>query len=295
MIIGVVGLGLIGGSAALSLKKRGLAGSIVGVDLNMEHCEQAISLKIVDEITTLKEAIQKVDVLILAIPVTKAKQLINQILDQLPEGKVVMDMGSTKKGISEACADHQKRHQFVATHPIAGTENSGPSSAFDGLYDRKKTIICDKEKSNSNALAVVEKIYNTLGMEIVYMDAKEHDLHIAYVSHLSHISSFTLGLTVLDIEKNEKNIFNMAGSGFASTVRLAKSSPNMWAPIFDQNKENLSDALGAYIQHLQQFKKIIDENNMQEAHLLMEKANDIRRILEGIELRENNPKTLKNE
>ena len=295
MIVGVIGLGLIGGSAALSLKKRGFAEKVIGVDHNEEHTRQALDLGIADEIQSLDQVIKEADLLLLAIPVTSAKHIINEILNQLPAGKVVVDMGSTKKGISDACDSHQNRNQFVASHPIAGTENSGPSAAFDGLYDHKKTIICDKEKSNEQALFTVQEMYKTLGMELVYMNAEEHDLHIAYVSHLSHISSFTLGLTVLDIEKDEKNIFNMAGSGFASTVRLAKSSPDMWAPIFEQNRDNISDALGAYIKHLQEFKSIIDSNETQLSHNMMEKANDIRRILEGIELQEVNNKTLKNE
>lgn len=287
MIVTVVGLGLIGGSIALKLKKENFAQTVLGIDASETHCKQALELGIVDEITTLEDTCKKSDLVILAIPVNATKKIVPLALNLLNDNAVLVDMGSTKQSICEEVANHSNRNQFVASHPIAGTENTGPTAAFETLFDNKVSIICEKEKSNPKALALVEKMYQTLGMKLAYMNAAEHDLHIAYVSHLSHISSFTLGLTVLDEEKNEKNIFNMAGSGFASTVRLAKSSPEMWAPIFEENSDNLSKALESYIEHLKEFKQIIDTKNTDKALAKMQEANEIRRILNGIELREN--------
>lgn len=280
MKVAIVGTGLIGGSLALALKKAAFASKIIGVDQNPEHLEKASSLKIIDETATLQEACKLADMVILTIPVDAISVVLPEVLDFIPENTTVVDMGSTKEKICASVAKHSKRSCFVAAHPIAGTENTGPEAAIIDLFTHKKTIICEKEKSNQKALEQTEKLFHILEMSIEYMTAKDHDLHIAYVSHLSHISSFTLGLTVLEKEKNEKLIFNMAGSGFASTVRLAKSSPEMWAPIFDQNKENISDALGTYIENLQAFKDAIDSNDRQKTQTLMEQANAIRKVLD---------------
>lgn len=288
MKVTVVGIGLIGGSLALSLKRNGFATEIIGVDHNESHREKALSLGIADKVMPLEEAIPLSDIVILAIPVDAAIHLLPSVMDQIGDGQIVADMGSTKKDICHAVANHPKRGNFVASHPIAGTENSGPEAAFATLFLDKVGIICDRDSSKPEALSVIEKLYKSLFMRLTYMDASEHDRHIAYVSHLSHITSFTLGLTVLEVEKNEKNIFDMAGSGFASTARLAKSSPAMWAPIFDQNAENLSKVLAAYIKNLELFKELIDSGERDRVFSLMEEANDIRRILNGIELNEHN-------
>ena len=210
--------------------------------------------------------------------------MLTSLLNQISDDQIIIDLGSTKEGICSIADLHPKRNLFVASHPIAGTENVGPKAAFDGLFDNKITIICDEEKSNKSAIAICKSIYEVLNMKVLFMDSKEHDRHIAYVSHLSHITSFVLGQTVLEIEEDEKSIFNMAGSGFASTVRLAKSSPDMWAPIFEQNQEHLSTALGTYINNLQDFKNKIDSGDKESLHGLMKKVNDIRRVLNGIEL-----------
>ena len=286
MVVTIVGIGLIGGSLTKSLRANGFASELIGVDTNTTHCEQALELRLVDRILPIEEAITASELIILAVPVNNAREILPSILDQLKGGQIVTDMGSTKKGICNKVANHINRQQYVAAHPIAGTEFSGPQAAISDLFLHKVTIICDSEKSSQQALQSVEGMFRSLFMRIAYMSSEAHDKHIAYVSHLSHISSFTLGLTVLEIEKNEKNIFNMAGSGFASTVRLAKSSPDMWAPIFEQNAENLSVALEAYINQLTRFKSLIDEGQTDEAHALMKDANEIRRILEGIELDE---------
>lgn len=280
MNITIIGIGLIGGSLALSLK--GFQTQIIGVDTNSKHCNQAIEIGLVDEILPLEEAVPKSHLIILAIPVDAARKLLPYILDNISDNTVVTDMGSTKSGICETVRKHRNRKNYVAAHPIAGTENSGPKAAFSSLYKGKTTIICEKERSADFALAMVEKMFKILEMNVIYMNPVEHDRHIAYVSHLSHITSFVLGLTVLDIEKDEKKIFDMAGSGFASTVRLAKSSPDMWAPIFAQNSKSISHALDAYIEKLQDFKQMIDNQKSERTYKLMEEANDIRRILDGI-------------
>lgn len=279
MIICVIGLGLLGGSFALGLKARITPVTILGVDNNLQHAKQALDRSIADEVLPLEEAVSKADLVVLATPVNAILQQLPVVLDMLPEDATLIDFGSTKQQLCEAVAAHPKRGQFVATHPIAGTEYSGPEAAFATLLEGKTMIICEKENSRAASLLMVEQLCRSLSMSLRYMPAAEHDLHFAYVSHLSHISSFALGLTVLDKEKNEKNIFDMAGSGFSSTVRLAKSSPQMWGPIFSQNRENVSEALAGYIAQLQQFKQAIDARDEEQTKALMAKANDIRKIL----------------
>ncbi len=280
MVVTIIGLGLIGGSLGLSLKQNGFASKIIGVDNNPNHAKEAQKLEIVDEVMNLEEAIEASRLVLLAIPVNIAKIILPTILDLAKPETVVVDMGSTKLGICEAVANHQNRQCFVASHPIAGTENSGPSAAFPTLFMQKVAIICEKDLSGKYALGLTERLYKSMYMKLIYMNPEDHDRHIAYVSHLSHITSFALGLTVLEVEKDEKTIFNMAGSGFASTARLAKSSPQMWAPIFEQNSKNLSNVLEAYIDNLKLFKKYIDSGNSDEIHKLMAGANRIRKVLE---------------
>jgi len=284
MKVCVIGLGLIGGSIATSLKNRGFASQVIGVDNNETHCKEALEIGFVNKILPLEEAVSLSQVILLAVPVDAGKNMLTSLLDQINDDQIIIDMGSTKEGICSIADLHPKRNLFVASHPIAGTENVGPKAAFDGLYDNKITIICDEDKSNKSAVKLCKSIYEVLKMKVLFMDSKEHDRHIAYVSHLSHITSFVLGQTVLEIEEDEKSIFNMAGSGFASTVRLAKSSPDMWAPIFEQNQKHLSTALGAYINNLQAFKDNIESGDKESLHGLMKKVNDIRRVLNGIEL-----------
>lgn len=277
--ISVIGLGLIGGSFALALNKVGVAEKIIGVDQNEEHQSQALTLGIVDEIASLDEAIKQSDLIVIAVPINIIQTILPEILDKIGDKTIVMDMGSTKAGICKKIISHPKREQFVATHPIAGTENSGPNAAFAELFLNKVAILCDVEKSNKEAVKKVKKIYQSLWMNVKTMTSKAHDAHIAYVSHLSHITSFALGQTVLEEEKNEEAIFDMAGSGFESTVRLAKSSPNMWTPIFIQNKENLLNAIDAYQDQISKIRTLIEEENSEEIHRYLENTNDIRRIL----------------
>ncbi|MES2732725.1 MAG: prephenate dehydrogenase [Bacteroidota bacterium] len=289
MKICIVGVGLLGGSLALQAKEKGLVEKVVGVDHSHAHLEKALHLGIIDEISSLEEAVRNTNLVILATPVDVVLHQLPTVLDLVADDTIVVDLGSTKGIICKAVENHPKRSQFVAAHPIAGTENSGPEAAFPGLLKRKVMILCDKEKSSNRALTTVVSLCQQLEMQLSFMSAEEHDLHLAYVSHLSHISSFALGATVLDKEKDEKSIFEMAGSGFSSTVRLAKSSPNMWAPIFTQNTENISRALGAYIQKLQFFKELIDKQDEASSKELMNQANEIRRVLQGIDTKMANP------
>ena len=282
----IIGLGLIGGSIAIDLRKAGLTTELTGMDRNQDHAARALELKLVDRIDTEGETLASADLIVIAIPVSVLSQLLPSILDAVKKGAVVIDTGSTKSQVCKAVVNHQNRGQFVAAHPIAGTENSGPTAAFSGLFQNKTNIICEKEKSSLQALALAEKIFAALGMNTINMDAGEHDKHVAYVSHLSHVSSFLLGQTVLDIERDEKNIFALAGSGFSSTVRLAKSSPDMWAPIFEQNAEHLSQALLEYIMHLQKFQYHLMKRDVNELHKIMKDANRIREVLNGIELKQ---------
>lgn len=277
----IVGLGLIGGSFALGLRNSGLATELIGVDRNTANADKAVELGLVDKILTEDEALAQADLVVLAIPVNALNAFLPHVLDSIKSDAVVIDAGSTKSSICKVIASHPKRDQFVAAHPIAGTENSGPTAAFHGLFKDKTNIICESGKSSAKALEVAIKVFNALEMKTIFMEAEEHDRHVAYVSHLSHVSSFLLGQTVLDIEKDEKNIFDLAGSGFASTVRLAKSSPDMWAPIFEQNSEYLSQALLEYIMHLQRFHYHLMKHDTKELHRIMSKANEIRRVLDS--------------
>jgi len=283
MTISIIGVGLLGGSFALGLREKYPHVKFVGVDNSAVNQKIALAKGIVDEILTLDEALQVSELNVLATPVDAITKLLPYMLDHLPDGRTIMDLGSTKELICKLVDGHPKRGQFVAAHPMAGTENSGPGAAFKELLVDKNVIICDKEKSNPDSWGLVETFLRDAGMKIHYMQPVEHDLHLAYVSHLSHISSFALGMTVLDKERDERAIFDMASTGFSSTVRLAKSSPQMWAPIFDQNKKNVSKALGDYIELLKKFKEAIDGRDMDASLSYMARANDIGRVLAGIE------------
>lgn len=279
MVVTVIGLGLIGGSIAKRLKLTGFASEVIGVDVNPNHQQEAIDLELIHKALPLEEAIKQSSLVIIAIPVDKTVSLLPIILDQIDDNTVVVDMGSTKKVICDAADNHHKRINFVATHPMAGTENSGPSAADSELFNGKTAIICDGLKSGKFALVQVEKLYEELGMNVIEMESKDHDVHIAYVSHLSHVISFVLSETVLDKEKDVKHIFNMAGSGFASTVRLAKSSPDMWTPIFKENAKPIADVIETYINNLQKFKNMLDTNDSDGVYKVIERANSIQKVL----------------
>jgi prephenate dehydrogenase len=278
--IGVVGLGLIGGSAALKLREQGLARKILGYDNNLDHTQEAMAIGLIDEQCDIEKLCTLSDLIILAIPVNSALLVLPEIMTRIKPSTVVTDFGSTKQKICELADTMPNRTQFVACHPIAGTENTGPKAAFAELFQDKVNIICDDQSSSAAAVELATQISNALGMRIKFMDSASHDRHIAYVSHLSHISSFTLGQTVLEVENDEENIFDMAGSGFASTVRLAKSSPEMWAPIFTENADNILMVLDRYIKNLNKFRGLIEEGKEAELNKSMTETNIIRKVLE---------------
>ena len=280
MVVTIIGLGLIGGSMALDLKNRGFADKVIGVDKNINHQNIALLSKLVDEIDELDSAVKKSDLIIIATPIDATKKILPHILD-LTKGtiKVVTDVGSTKAGIAEQVKNHKFRKNYVASHPMAGTEYSGPLAAHSRLFDYKNAIICDKEESSEFALSLVKQMYETLNMKLIFMDSHQHDMSAAYVSHMSHISSFVLSLAVLDKEKNEKNILNLASGGFASTVRLAKSSAEMWVPVFLQNKKYVLEVIDAYMKEMQAFRDSIDNDDDEHLHELINNANAIQKIL----------------
>lgn len=283
MNVVVIGVGLIGGSMARDIRKSYPNSSIVGMDQSTAHLEQALALGLIDTIGDDK-SLEAAELVILGIPVDAAVKALPNILDNVNDEAVVLDVGSTKSLICNSVKEHPKRRNFLACHPIAGTEFSGPNAAIEGLYDGKTNIICEVEKTAFKLQEKALDVFGKLGMRIRYMNPDAHDKHIAYVSHLSHISSFMLGKTVIEKEKNERDIFDMAGSGFESTVRLAKSSPSMWTPIFEQNKENVVETLNEYIQNLEEFKQKLIKNDFGGIYKEMDDTNKIKEILKGIPL-----------
>lgn len=277
----VIGVGLIGGSMALDIKDLHPDLPIFGIDNNEDHLEEAIQLKVIDVKATYLD-LKQADLVILAIPVDATVIELPKILDLISDACLVFDVGSTKMDICKAVEKHPKRRNFLAAHPISGTEFSGPKAAIHNLYKNKTNIICEVEKTAFKLQEKALKLFAEIGMRIRYMNPEAHDKHIAYVSHLSHISSFMLGKTVIEKEKNERDIFDMAGSGFESTVRLAKSSPEMWTPIFKQNKANVIEILNEYIQNLIQFKEFMEADDFEEIYNEMKNTNHIRDILNGI-------------
>ncbi|KIA88657.1 prephenate dehydrogenase [Kaistella jeonii] len=279
MKITLIGVGLIGGSMALKLKAKGLASYVYGVDQNQNHLEEAKSLGIIDEISTLENAVLNSDLIIIAIPVDATRKILSNVLDLVDDRKTVMDAGSTKEGIVNSIEDHPHRNRFVAFHPMWGTENSGPKSAISDSFSGRAGVICDRENSADDALETVQKVADALDMHLIYMKAADHDVHTAYISHISHITSYALANTVLEKEREEDTIFQLASSGFSSTVRLAKSHPEMWVPIFKQNKENVLDVLNEHISQLRKFKSALEKDNDELLEELIRNANKIRGIL----------------
>ena len=283
MKVTIIGVGLIGGSFAKDIKRLYPNAKIFGVDANPANIETALALGLIEEQTSYG-ALVDMDMVVLAIPVDVLEQELPKVLNAVGEDTLVVDAGSTKSKICKAVEHHPKRRNYLACHPIAGTEFSGPKAALAGLYEHKTNIICEVEKTAFKLQEKALALFSQMGMRIRYMNAEAHDKHIAYVSHLSHISSFMLGKTVIEKEKNERDIFDMAGSGFESTVRLAKSSPAMWAPIFEQNKANVIETLKEYIQNLETFKGMLENNDFESVYEEMENTNRIKQILKGIPL-----------
>ena len=289
MKITFIGLGLIGGSLAKDLRKSNFATELIGVENNKENAKIAIENGLVDKIETLEKGIQNTDVVIIAIPVDKELKILPVVLDNINDNTTVLDMGSTKKMITDLVKQHPKRKNFVAAHPMSGTENSGPNAAIENLFRGKITILCDQENSGPQHLAFVEKMFQSLGMDIAYMTADEQDQSTAFVSHLPHAAAYALANAVQD-KKDRKIIFDLASGGFRSTVRLAKSSHTMWYPIFEQNKTYVVESLDVYIKHLQEFRDCMKNNEFDKLKELILNANKIRGVLDGT-----NPNLIKNE
>lgn len=279
MTVTIIGLGLIGGSMALDLRNSGFCDTVIGVDSNKNHEDSALALNLVNKILPLEEAVRSSDLVIVAVPVDATVLVLAEVM-KFVDKQIVTDVGSTKELIVNSLAMNKNRGRFVAAHPIWGTEKSGPSAALPGGFNNRLTVICNKEESDPDALSLVEKMYKNIGMNIIYMDALKHDIHAAYISHISHITSFALALTVLEKEKEIESIFQLAGAGFESTVRLAKSNPDTWMPIFSQNKENLLEVIDEHILQLQNMKNLLESGDYEAFHALMKKANQIGKVLE---------------
>lgn len=269
---------MIGGSLALQLNEKGLASRIIGVDSNEEHASKALELELVDELMLMDDAVRAADVVILAIPVDTIVRILPSLLDQVDQ-QVVIDLGSTKAALVNNVKDHPKRGRYVAAHPMWGTEYSGPEAAVRGAFENKAVIICNTSESDEDAVDWTKKMFNKIGMHLLEMNADDHDLHAAYVSHISHITSFALANTVLEKEREDQAIFEMASAGFESTVRLAKSNPSMWVPVLMQNRENILDVLNEHISQLRKFKSCLEKENWEYLRELIEDANRIKRIL----------------
>ena len=283
MKLGVIGLGLIGGSMAIDLRRRGFADEVLGVDADSVNAAAAEKMGLVDKVVEFEECIDGSDLVIVAVPVGAAVKLLPRVLDRFEQtgakDKIVIDVCSTKEQLARVVKYHPYRSRYVAAHPMSGTEYSGPWAALPGLFDGRAGIICDSQESDSRAVKTVESLYDTLNMRIIYMNSSSHDVHTAYVSHVSHVTSFALALTVLDKEKDEKHIFDLASGGFSSTVRLAKSGADMWTPIFMQNSDNVLRVMDTYIEKMNAFRKAIADGDEEAVHNLIEEANKIRRII----------------
>jgi len=289
MKITIIGLGLIGGSLAKDLRKNKFATELIGVDQSETNAKTALEIGLVDKIETLENGVQNTDIIIIAIPVDKELEILPVILDKISSNTTVIDMGSTKVAIIESVKAHSRRRNFVATHPMSGTENSGPAAAIDDLFRGKITILCDQEDTGPQHVALAEKMFQTLGMNIAYMSADEQDHSTAFVSHLPHAAAFALANAVQ--AKEDRNIiFDLASGGFRSTVRLAKSSHTMWHPIFQQNRNYVVESLDVYIKHLKEFRDCMKNNEFDKLKDLILNANKIRGILDG-----ENPHFVKNE
>ena len=285
MKIGIIGLGLIGGSMAIDLRRRGFAEEVVGVEADSVNAAAAMNIGLVDRMVSLEECVEQCDLVVMAVPVGIAVGMLPQVLDiygsmgDNADGRVVMDVCSTKKSLAECVKGHPARMRYVSSHPMAGTEYSGPWAAMSGLFDGHACIICDADQSDEAGVRRVEELYDVLNMRAIYMDSSNHDVHTAYVSHISHVTSFALALTVLDKEKDEKHIFDLASGGFSSTVRLAKSNPDMWIPILTQNADNVLHVMDTYIEKMNAFRQAIADADEDAIRNLIEEANRIRRII----------------
>lgn len=279
MVVTIVGIGLIGGSIGISLQENGFANKVIGVDASRENEKKAVRRYLIDEALSLEAAVAQSDIIIIATPVDVMLRLIPEVLDLVSDKQVVLEVGSTKDKLLKSLKDHPNRKRLVATHPMAGTEYSGPEAAIPNLFDDKYNVLVDVDDSAEDAVEIAKRLFESMNMRIAYLGSEKHDVHTAYVSHISHISSFALALTVLEKEKNEGRIFELASSGFGSTVRLAKSSPDMWIPIFRQNRDNVMIILDEYIETLSKFRTLLIKKDFDQFHQLIEEANSIKKII----------------
>lgn len=279
MTIYIVGVGLIGGSFALSLREKGITDRVLGFDASPTNLKKALELGLIDEEATFEEGLERADLIILTTPVDVTPTLAIKALNKVRPDQIVIDMGSIKEELCEVISMHANRERFVATHPMWGTENSGPEAAEKGAFAGRTVVICEKDRSAQDAVKKIEDIYTAIGMPIIYMEAEEHDIHVAYISHISHVTSFALALTVLEKEREEQHIFDLAGGGFESTVRLAKSAASTWVPILIRNKYNVLDVLREHIHQLQVMRKAIESNDRETLFKMMAKANSIQKII----------------
>ena len=281
--VGIIGLGLIGGSMAIDLKRRGFVERVLGVEHEPVNASAAEKIGLVDEVVSYEECIDRADIVVVAIPVGVAVKTVCDILDRFQaaeaKDKIVIDVCSTKEQICQATHYHPCRGQFVSTHPMAGTEYSGPWAAMPNLFDGRACIFANAEESSPKALKTIEDLYDALNMRPIYMNATQHDVHTAYVSHISHVTSFALALTVLDKERDEKHIFDLASGGFSSTVRLAKSNADMWVPILTQNRDNVLHVMDTYIEKMKEFRQAVEDFDEEKVRSLIEEANRIKKII----------------
>lgn len=280
MTAGIIGIGLIGGSLAINLKESGVADRIIGIDRSQDNLDKAVRRRLIDADADLDTALDECDLLVLATPMDAMLDLLPNLLDRVGPEQTILDVGSTKQALLESVADHPRRGRYVACHPMAGTEFSGPEAALPALFRGKTCVIVDEQDSDDDALDAARSVFrNAAGMELAYLDRRAHDVHCAYVSHISHIASFALALTVLEKERDEQRIFELASSGFGSTVRLAKSSPDMWVPIFRQNRDNVLDVLDEHIEQLSRFRTQLIKRDFDGFYERIRKANEIQKIL----------------
>ncbi|MCB9201494.1 MAG: prephenate dehydrogenase [Flavobacteriales bacterium] len=281
MTVGIIGLGLIGGSMAKDIRRNSFADKIIGYNRSKENCEKALEIGLIDEIATFEQVCSESDLIILGVPVNAIQKVLPKVLDSISDKAVVTDAGSTKELLIKEVENHKNRKRYVPSHPMSGTENSGPTSALDNLFKDKVAIICNKEESDKDAVDLVVRFYEMLGSRIIYMNARDHDEHVGYVSHLTHVISYALANAVLDKEKSTSTIFDLAAGGFASTSRLAKSSADMWVPIFEQNTQNILPILDVYMDKLKEFKTHLENNDMDKLYEFISEANKIRKVLKS--------------
>jgi prephenate dehydrogenase len=279
MTLSIIGLGLIGGSFAKDLRAAGLASELLGTDASDANAARALQLGLVDRTVALDEALRLSDVVLLAVPVDAIETLLPSVLDALRPTQTVIDLGSTKFQLAETVRNHPNRERYVAAHPMAGTENAGPDAALEGLFKGKTVLLCDLEWSAPDACKTALELFHAVGLKFEFMSSEQHDRHAAYVSHLSHVAAYALSLAVQNEEKAGYAVPRLAGGGFASTVRLAKSSPEMWVPIFQQNREHVLKAIDAFSERLLAFRQALASDDYAKLAALIREANQIRDLL----------------